>query len=340
MSETAEAFTPTSRARFAVGAVLSRGVVPLYVLAGAFFKFISAEPEKLPQWIQNVVFQYTTTGGAGLDYETALLGLLKAFICLEIIAAGVVILIPRLSRLAASLILATFIFVLIAEVNFRMRQPEFGFMDAAFSGSCGCFGSALPIPPGVMLLIDAGLLALVLLFPLRTRPIADMPTWALAAMLVWIIGGITLGMNPIEPEYEGGGDWKLRQPIYWEGRNYYETFLAQHLDVDPSWFGGGEQTWIIYRETCPVCHNLFEQEYADDLPDRTVIAIRMPIEPDAVLLEEPEEVVCPDCQFVDWPQDVDWAVSTPTIIRIDENGVITDVRDPRIEEFGKQSEEI
>lgn len=130
---------PTGSTPLRIGQVLTRIVVPLWVLAGATFKLVERSPENLPSQI------WKTAAGWHID----LFQLLAVLIALEIAIAAVMIFLPRLSRIAAIFMLGVFCLVLLNE------------MRVGNVTSCGCFGK-IPMPPWVMLIIDGSLLLAVL----------------------------------------------------------------------------------------------------------------------------------------------------------------------------------
>src|SRR5687767_13912390 len=124
-----------------IGSILCRVVVPIWVLTGAIFKLYARTPGNLPSDIVNSAKEY------GVDLHV----LLAVLISLEILAAAVMIFVPRLSRYAAIVMLSVFCLVLLNELrigNFK---------------SCGCLGD-IPIKPWQMLIIDSTLLLGVIVF--------------------------------------------------------------------------------------------------------------------------------------------------------------------------------
>lgn len=317
------------------GTILARVVVPVYILGGATMKYISMEPEKLPGWIKGLVQQYANPE---IEYNV-LIGLLTAILCVEVIGSGLMIFISRLSRIVGVLILAIFSFVLIAEITHRTKNSVDGILSVAFAGDCGCFGSALPIPPGVMMLIDLSLMtSLIFLRPIETT-LGKTPKWAWAALIIWAIAGVTTAMNP--PETIQGDDWTKWQPRSWIGKHYSETYLAELLPptTNPVVLGGGKQIWILYNKSCHVCHDLFLNEY-QEVPEgyEIVVAVHIPRDTHGIAdPEEEKEVECWHCEFTEIKPGTDWKVSTPTIIVIDEYGVITSTSDPNLDAAGKTS---
>ncbi len=119
-----------------LGTLLSRVIVPLWVLAGAVLKLSHGEPDNLPKGIWQPAYQ------AGLDLDW----LLATLISLEFMLVAVMVFIARLARPAAVFTLSVFCLVLLNE----LRIGNFT--------SCGCLGN-VPMKPWQMLVIDGTLLA-------------------------------------------------------------------------------------------------------------------------------------------------------------------------------------
>ena len=126
------------------GCFLTRILVPLWILTGATFKLFAQTPSTLPL--------YTILNPAkdrGIDLGI----LLNMLIGLEFLAIGVIVFMPRLSRLMAGFMLGSFVLILTNEL----------FQGAE---SCGCLGGKITIHPGVMMGIDGILLLGVILLPI------------------------------------------------------------------------------------------------------------------------------------------------------------------------------
>jgi len=330
-----EQLGPDGAVRRRIGAIVCRLLVPAHILVGAAMKFWHAAPEKLPAWIRSMADRFSP---AGEEYDTYM-SVLRAVLCVELIAAGAMILMPRLSRGLAIAMLSVFAFVLGAEIVKLSGDHGTPWIETAFSADCGCYGNAASIQLGVMLLIDLGLLGLAVAFRPPTRPLADTPKWVWITAGVWVIASIGVGTNPVR-RFEHKEDWQILQPGYWVGKPFAETYLAQILDVDPDAFGGGAQTWILVRTTCDVCHHLIETEYLDDVPGRIVVLLEVPLLPQEIAIGEPRDLTCPNCVSVRIPDGIDWSVNTPTVIEIDDAGTITSVRDPSLESAGRTTDDI
>ncbi len=115
-----------------IGLILTRAVVPGWVVTGAVFKLVENSPRTLPrETILNVADQF----------HVNLYYLLATLIGLEFLAVAVMVCLSRLARPMAIFMLSAFCLILIGELTF-----------GNFS-SCGCLGTYSP-PPWVMLIID------------------------------------------------------------------------------------------------------------------------------------------------------------------------------------------
>lgn len=318
--------------------VFLRFLLPAYILLGAVTKLLYAKPADLPQWIQSWLLSSTTIT---TDIRPMLI---SAIITVELLAILVMVFLPRFAKAAGIFILTAFSFVLIAEVvHLTNRYP---LMEALFDGSCGCFGTAVGIPPGVMLIIDVVLLIAVVAASRAQIARIRIGTGSLIAFIALGLVSAALAFQaPListnrPPTQEELGDNVLR-PQLWIGKQFSETPLARIVDIDPTMLGGGRQQWIFYRKSCSVCHGLFEREYADaDLPNglTAVVAIEVPHPPGAPPIAE-EEIACPTCEFVQLDPTIDWLVTTPGTVII-EDGVIVEFIDGQLSELNVYGDEI
>lgn len=321
-----------------VSAVFLRFLLPAYILLGAVTKLLYAKPADLPQWIQSWLLSTTTIA---TDIRPMLLSVI---ITVELLAILVMLLLPRFAKAAGVFILTAFIFVLLAEVvHLANRYP---LMEALFDGSCGCFGTAVAIPPGVMLIVDVVLLGAVLAASRRQIARIRIGSGSLIAFIALGLVSAALAFQTplIRTErhltQEELGDNVLR-PQLWIGKQFSETPLARIVDLDPTMLGGGRQHWIFYRKSCSVCHGLFEREYAsDELPDglTAIVAIEVPHPAGAPPISE-EDILCPTCEFVSLDSAVDWLVSTPGTVII-EDGIVVDFIDGQLSELNVHGDEI
>jgi len=152
-----------------LGFVLTRIVVPVWVLTGAVFKLVEHTPKNLPTQIWQ----------RGIDVGIDLHILLAALVAIEFVMVGLMLFVPKLARIAAITMLSIFVLVLLNE----MRTDNFT--------SCGCLGK-IPVKPWQMLTIDSLLLVGVIVFgrnvPRSLWSRMACPLGAIALPLAGIIG--------------------------------------------------------------------------------------------------------------------------------------------------------
>lgn len=124
-----------------IDTILTRLIVPGWVLTGAIVKMNSQDPRKLPS-----VILKQAKSLLGENYNPDIL--LQVLIGLELFAVLVMFLIPRLARAMAIWMLSCFCLILVGEMINK-------------AASCGCMGS-VTMKPWQMLIIDGTLLAAVI----------------------------------------------------------------------------------------------------------------------------------------------------------------------------------
>ncbi|MFO0963309.1 MAG: hypothetical protein U0625_10460 [Phycisphaerales bacterium] len=136
------------------GTVLSRIVVPGWLLAGAAFKLAERDPRLLPKPVMDTL-DLLLNQGLGYGKEAYLAPSLRAIVAVEIALALTMVFAPKLARFLGIATLALFCVILAV-------------LLAGGSAACGCFGKSGP-PPAVMLALDGALLAgLIFLKPRAT----------------------------------------------------------------------------------------------------------------------------------------------------------------------------
>ncbi len=306
------------------GLVLVRLVVPLWITVGAATKLVERTPSLLPEHLRKLL------DGMGIDLYLALF----LFITIEFAAVAVMLLIPRLARLAAVVMLGTFCLVLVYEI---------------FNGnvtSCGCLGSFSP-PPWLMLSIDLALLILVVALPVRPLRVArDQIAWAIATVLTVALGLVTfarvgaLSGGVVTPAIDAGqqtpGDpgattdpqpAAAQLPGYysldasdWAGRKASEIDLISFVPGLAETLGEGRQYLIFYSRTCEHCHELLLEHFSYEPPAPTTL-VAIPEMKDGFIEDGQLENPCLDCAEVDLPVGVDWLMTPPVVVAI-EDGVI------------------
>ncbi len=290
-----------------VGLVLVRFLVPLWVLAGATTKLVERSPKLLPEHLRGLL------GDAGIDLHIAL----SIFLTIEFAAIAVMVLVPRLARITAVCMLGAFCLVLLYEI---------------FNGnvtSCGCLGTISP-PPLLMLSIDLGLLILVAALPVRPLRIAsDRVVWGLVSVLavalgivsfMHVLGGAT-GARLVD------GPQTVQLPAYysldtsdWPGQRAEDIDLISWIPNLPENLNTGQQYIILYSRTCEHCYELLLEHFSYDPPAPTTL-VAIPENTDGFIEDGQLENPCIDCVELDLPIGVDWLMTPPIVIAI-EDGVV------------------
>ncbi len=287
-----------------VGLVLTRVVVPLWVLSGAIFKLIERTPLNLP----------SSFVSAAKDWNIDLGLMLPTLIGLEFLAVAVMVLVARLARPMAIFMLLSFCLILIVELVLQ-------------STSCGCFGS-IKIHPGVMLAIDGTLLLSVIF--VRTPKTAIAARWPLVAAAVAIVAGFGLsfglsGHRAVALPTVGGCTappptqplppwWYAKEIDQWPGKCWNELDLFQIIPNWPSDIARDRKHIVFYRRDCDHCQKMFEDFFAGQL-DTPVIACRIPSE---VTWQMPQTTAT----LMDLPGDSDvWVIETPLIITLQDGRI-------------------
>jgi len=154
------------------GTIMCRGIVPAWLFTGALVKLLDGTPALLPKPVRGAYTWMAKLVGMGAEADlTRFFDIaLRGTISMEFTLAAAMILLPKFSRALAALVLMLFVGILTSVV-------------ISGDASCGCFGSKGP-PPIVVLIIDATLLACVLLFKPRLPTIQVKRTGALAG--AWV----------------------------------------------------------------------------------------------------------------------------------------------------------
>lgn len=316
-----------------VGLWLVRVVVPLWITIGATTKLVSRSPKLLPDHLRNALMD------AGLDLHLAL----SAFITIEFAAVAIMVCIPRLARPIAMGMLSVFCLVLLWEMfNGNMTN-------------CGCLGSVTP-PPWVMLAID--LLLLILIAALPVRPIRTQTSraaWALASLLALGLGvlaftrvlsaatgtAITIpATTPSAPtstpssqdasakDNAPTASTTFELPAYyametdqWVGQPIQDIELFQWVPDLLSRVRTGQQYIVLYSRTCEHCQELLLEHFSMALPAPTTL-IAIPERTDGFNTEGELENPCLDCVEMELPIGVDWLITPPAVIALEDGKII------------------
>ena len=278
-------------------------VIGLWILAGALFKLLQGSPNDLPPVVKNFAFP----SDMGLKY--------KAIIGIELAIVAFALLRPRWGWILVALQLLVFVVVLVLTLG----QP-----------SCGCFGSAVTMPPWLMLTIDGVLLAALLATrPWKTIRGGGLPVIVLA--LVCAVGVAAPWFHDREvstppvvidgvesPPTRGWVSFDLHK---WEGQLLHDTPLANYVDPNTLPDTG---LFLFWRSTCDHCARHLERLAETDTAERMIVLLRLrepgDTEGNRVVHTMPEgsHVI-----HVALPDTVDYVITTPAELEVEQYMVIS-----------------
>ncbi len=299
--------------------VVTRVLVPLWLLAGALTKLVDLSPTSLPTLLVKLV------GASGLD-----LGVVLRFsIAVELAAVAIIWLLPTLARPVATVMLAVFFVILIGDL----------FLGAS---SCGCFGK-VKVHPIVTLIIDGGLMLGVVLFGRRARSLrcsATQPTWRVVAAAMASMVAMAVAFGRVVPapaaatrSSDGAAPTAAAQtsvplpaqnyylPDYstWIGKPWQAIDISHWVQGAPSDLDQGQQVIVFYRKDCEHCHELLDLYFSGALTVPTTV-VAVPDKggfPTVGLQPMP----CTECREAELPAGVDWLLQTPVVVRLT-NGIV------------------
>jgi len=322
-----------------MGTVLTRVVVPLWLLTGAVLKLADASPAHLPavlvKWL----------GPLGID----LMFVVRFSIAVELVVVGVMWLLPSLARPLGLLMLAIFMPILVGDV-------------AMGASSCGCFGS-IQVNPWVTLVLDVSFFVGILVLGRRAPGLRWQPTLPAVRVLIagmWTIASFVLGFGPLtakpaqvpvaaaEEVPVATGEPRPASSAALPSEGYYVpeygSWVGQRfLDLEiAGWIQGlpaeelqtGLDYVLFYRKDCEHCHELMQVFFTSPLEIPTV-AVAIPERtgwPDVRLPFD-----CEECRMAELPAGVDWFIQTPVLVRLNEGVVAcaseTSAADPQCVAF-------
>jgi len=289
----------------AVAVILARVVVPLWFFTGAVLKLIDLSPSHLPaaliRWL----------GGNGVD----LMFVLRFGIAVELIVAGVMVLLPPLARWAGIVMLGAFLPVLVGDV-------------ALGAESCGCFGS-VEVNPWVTLVTDVTFLFGLIFLGRRDSRLAlgrFLPTSRVIAAGAWSLLSVLAAFalpadNPAAPSAATASEALLPVDGYylpdyeeWIGRPFRDLDIASWITGLPVDLEAGQQYVIFFRKDCEHCHELMEVYFNGSL-DWPTTAVAVP-EREGWPTENLQPFPCVGCRVAELPAGIDWFLQTPVLVRL------------------------
>ncbi len=297
-----------------IGQILSRVLVPAWVLTGALFKLYETSPRLLPK---ETILKVADDLGINLYH------LLAVLIGLEFFAVAVMLCIAKLARPMAIFMLSLFCLILIGEMALGNLK------------SCGCLGANSP-PPWVMLVVDGGLLFGVIVFNPRPliptlssrRPLIPAAVISLVGFVVSFVIVLPAGKpTPPPPPIAGPGPgpapapalpgfWLLSDATEWVGKPWTEVELFTFMNPKPSGLDSGKRYVVFYNRTCDHCEDMFRNDLTDPQLAAMVTAIEIPAS--KTQLTSPNAWVMPmnDCELLALPVGCDWIMTSPVALRI------------------------
>ena len=307
-----------------IGLILTRAVVPGWVVTGAVFKLVENTPRTLPrETILNVADQF----------HFNLYYLLATLIGLEFLAVAVMVCLSRLARPMAIFMLSAFCLILIGELTF-----------GNFS-SCGCLGTHSP-PPWVILIIDGALLLGVVAFDPTSMLPAKPARWPALLALLMIAGGFgisfsyTLRSTEIEngehgENGENGGHVENGEPVRpverywfkddvgeWVGSPWREIDLFGYITEAPTTLDSGKRYVVFYGRGCDHCDEMFHLDLTNPALGSMTTAVLVPHSKTEKHPANPWPMPRTEVEHFELPVGVDWIMTTPLTVTL-EDGIVT-----------------
>ena len=306
-----------------IGCLLTRVLVPLWILTGATFKLFAQTPSTLPRFS---IFEPAKDRGIDLGI------LLNTLIGLEFLAIGVIVFMPRLSRLMAGFMLGSFVLILTNEL---LKGAE----------SCGCLGSKITLHPGVMMGIDGVLLLGVIFLPTIKDQTAKLMSGLVPALAVTVLGfSASFGASALmqnrgeapPPPIVNNGDnagiqnnigqdpcaappvqiafpnfWYVRGDINnWVGQCWNQIELFQLIRQWPEDITEGEKFVVLYRRDCDHCEEMFNRDFTGTITT-PILAYHIPVDSPNWTLPANHTA-----QLYDLSNKTDWVITTPLVVKL------------------------
>jgi hypothetical protein len=315
-----------------IGFVLTRLVVPLWILTGATFKLIERDPRLLPSQIREF----------GKAIEMNPFDLLAVLLAIEFLAVILMVVSARLARPVAIFMLSVFVLVLLNE----LRTGNFT--------NCGCLGK-IPVKPWQMLTVDVLLLAGVIFFRHRRNVDAGLPLWkplaaavlTIAALgstfgLLWKEGRPVIDLDPPIINGAAGDTEAPDQPIdptinprpaslpnfftaddasTWVGKPWRELPIFRYMPRWPSNMDEGTRYVVFYSRTCGHCEDMFRFDLVGPI-GASVTAVEVPFNRTQMTGSGAWDMPPTECEHLQLPLGALWAFTPPLALKI-ENGIVT-----------------
>lgn len=161
-------------------------------------------------------------------------------------------------------------------------------------------------------------------------PRVHSPAWTAMLMLASLVAGFATSSRVEVLRSVAGKASALAPGTYveldyttWAGRTIPDTGLARLNPMLTALTLEGRSAVVLYDPRCGTCHTLFNEYFSEPREGEKVIAVRVPANPDADLLpsDQPDEVDCPHCTFIDLPEGKSYLVGRPTLLVVEEGRV-------------------
>lgn len=306
-----------------IGCLLTRVLVPLWILTGATFKLFSQTPSTLPKF---TIFDPAASHNIDLGI------LLNVLIGLEFLAIGVIVFMPRLSRLMAGFMLGSFVLILSNEL---------------FQGAenCGCLGGKIKIHPGVMMGIDGALLLGVIFLPIIKDHGTKLMSGIVPAIAVTVLGftasfgAMSMSLNRGEappPPIVNNDDkgvvqsdlaqdpcaaapvqiafpnfWYVSGDINdWVGQCWNQIDLFKLIRQWPEDIAEGEKLVVLYRRDCDHCEAMFNNDFTGKITT-PILAYHIPVDSPNWSLPANHTA-----QLYDLSKETEWIITTPLVVKL------------------------
>ncbi|HMN95945.1 MAG TPA: hypothetical protein PKC43_09815 [Phycisphaerales bacterium] len=291
-----------------VGAV-TRLIVPAWILVLAAFQLAIGTTEALPLWLY----------GLSLRFGVEPLTTLRVLVWTEFAIAGLIVVFGHWSRGLAILALVAIAFSSMASISAAIDAPRGILMATA------------------ALAVSLVLLAIVLRAAPRRSDSALSIQWrVIAALALVAASGILAAQLPLRAAPPSFRE-RMRPPSDVVEMDF-RGFIGEPMAATPvaGRFGmitartlEGRVIVVFYNPDCGACHDLFRERFSGRL-EIPVLAVRVPPPRDANRLasDQPEQVDCPECEFIDLPEGPLYLLTPPMVVVTDE-GRIACVADQR-----------
>ncbi|MBI68930.1 MAG: hypothetical protein CMJ38_08895 [Phycisphaerae bacterium] len=291
------------------GAWLTQFIVPLWVFFGAFSKANGATAKSLPRSILDA--------GGIIGIKDHYIWLLVLLI-IEFIFVGVMFFMPKLARSAATLLLSTFLLVLLVEM--------FGYGNYE---SCGCLGEH-SLSPMMMFAIDFLLLLGIIIF--KPKPMTCTLTnckMGFVSFVIFIAITTWYSADRILTERNSSSgevttlnlpnSWYPQDLGSWDGKSVDDIELFSWVEW-PEDIRVGKQYVIFYGMACDHCEELLYMHFEFDVQFPTTL-VAIPESKDEFNEDGAFDNPCFDCIKTRLPLGVDWIIGTPMVIAL-EDGIV------------------